>query len=358
MKEERRHKKLMPPRQGFTLVEVLVVLAILVILFGLLFAPMMAGLDMAQTGRQMQQMQQTARMVAEQMRRELSDAVYVYPLPTIMTASGPVINYSTVLFVPPDRDPNTSQNQLVSPTRPRHHWRWDGTLGEYVDTGRILVTRYIVKPPDREREYDENNPFVLYRQEGFLEFNDTTGEYEFGSEDDSNVFQAGLPVAENALTPRINYDIPATSTVCLDCGRVEVGYVATCPDDGCAGENLLYLHRGMQFYPERIRGEKLQVADNHTAYQARHGNWMGTSRYLQQAWGGSALTDIETGLQPRIAAYRWDSVSQGYTQVALDTFSGLGGEVGLRWDARMADRTCIGAGLGRWRAECRVLLAT
>jgi prepilin-type N-terminal cleavage/methylation domain-containing protein len=48
-------------RAGFTLVEVLVVLAILVILFGLLFAPMMAGMDMATQGRIQARLQDTAR---------------------------------------------------------------------------------------------------------------------------------------------------------------------------------------------------------------------------------------------------------------------------------------------------------
>lgn len=308
-------------RSGFTLIEVLVVLAILVVLFGLLFAPMMAGMDMARLGGEQSRLQDTVRLAAEQMRRELNNAMYVYPPPTYSTTSGPITDYSQLVFVSPATD---SSGQPVTPRQPR---TWTNASGgtEY------LVTRYYVKPPvvTADHPYDENNPFVLVRQEGLYRYNTTSGRYDFGAENSSGAFVVGASITQNVVTPTENYDIPASSTICLDDGRVEVGYVAKCPAD--SSTNLLYLHDDVQFRPERLVGEALVPSENNTLYTARHGNWMGTANNGTVALGTGALSATAPELQPRMVDYRWDN--GGYKLIALDSFtSSIRSNIMLRWN--------------------------
>lgn len=324
-------------RRGFTLVEVLVVLAILVILFGLLFAPMMAGIDMTATGRSLARLQDTVRLTAEQMRRELANAVYVYPPPTFTTLSGPVTDYSQLIFVPAAVD---AQGQPLTPRQPRTFTNASGHT-------EFLVTRYYVKPPSTTASdgfvmgYDENNPFVLVRQQGLYRLNDATGRYDFGSEDVAGNFVVGQAMSENSLTPTELYDIPASSTVCLDCGQMEVGYVDTCP--ACSSTNLVYLHDNVKFSPERITGEALAASENNTMYAARHGNWMGMVNNGTVALGSEALNAHAPELQPRLVDYRWDG--SGYNLIALDSFTpGIRSNLKLRWNSATGK-----VQVGEWR---------
>lgn len=308
-------------RSGFSLIEVLVVLAILVILFGLLFAPMMAGMDMARTGGAQARLQDTIRLAAEQMRRELSTAMYVYPPPTYNSNSGQITDYAQLVFVLPATD---STGQTLTPRQPRTFTNSGGAT-EY------LATRYYVKAPivDVDHQYDETNPFVLVRQEGLYRYNVSTGRYDFGSEDASGTFKVGRAISQNVVTPTENYDIPATSTICLDDGQMEIGYVPACPTDGST--NLLYLHDNVQFRPERIVGEAMVPAENNTIYSARHGNWMGTANNGTVALTTGALSAKAPELQPRLVDYRWDN--GGYKLIALDTFTNsIRSDIKLRWN--------------------------
>jgi prepilin-type N-terminal cleavage/methylation domain-containing protein len=311
-------------RSGFTLVEVLVVLAILVILFGLLFAPMMAGMDMATQGRIQARLQDTARAAAEQMRREIVNAMYVYPPPAYLVGTAMVTDYSEIVFVPSDTD---ASGEVVTPRRPRTWTNPSGGASEYE------VVRYFVKPPDTSggATYDENNPFVLMRQEGLYRWEATQGRYVFGSVDSSDgLFYAGRALSENSMTPREDYDIPATTTVCLDDGTMHVGYVAECPSDGST--NLVYLHDDVKFQPERIMGEALAAQEHNTVYQARHGQWMGTPNNGTVRLPTAALPTSASELQPRLIVSRWNGAN-GYTTVALDSAGTVRSNIDMRWNS-------------------------
>jgi prepilin-type N-terminal cleavage/methylation domain-containing protein len=312
--------------RGFTLVEVLVVLAILVVLFGLLFAPMMAGMDMVTSGRAQARLQDSARLAAEQMQRELAQAMYVYPLPTLATTGGPVTDYAQIVFVPPATDPATGA--ILTPLRPRV----DAASNE------TLVTRYCVRPPrtGANQQYDENNPFVLVRQEGLYHFVSGTGQYEFGSYDNASAWVRDLPIIENALTPQQDYDIPATTTICRTCGAMEVGYLDVCKVDGST--DLAYLHRDVQFVPERAIGEALKAESHNTIYRAHYGNWMGTANNGTALLGPAALPAAESQMQPRIVVYRWnDTVTApdqpSYSTIALDSLDTVRSDIALRWNS-------------------------
>lgn len=317
---------------GFTLVEVLVVLAILVILFGLLFAPMMAGMDMAQQGRVQSRLQDVARQAAEDLRRELINAVYVYPPPSYQLGSTTcVTDYSEIAFVPAETD---SSGTVITPRRPR--------LFTYGSQSEYLVVHYCVKPPDLSggKVYDQSNPFVLMRQEGVYRWDAALGRYVFGSVNTtSGVFTAGTAISENSITPREDYDIPATTTVCLDDKTTHVGYVAECPND--ASTNLVYLHDDVKFQPERLVGEALTARENNTIFEARHGCWMGTPNAGMVALT-APLSPADSELQPRILLYQWNN--NAYNSIGLDSLSSVPAGQKLRYNSTTGTVQC-----GEWR---------
>ncbi|MBW3622458.1 MAG: type II secretion system GspH family protein [Armatimonadetes bacterium] len=65
------------PQRGFTLVELLVVMAITVILLGLIFGPILSGFNFVARAEQTADAQETARRVLQQVTRESKDAVRV-----------------------------------------------------------------------------------------------------------------------------------------------------------------------------------------------------------------------------------------------------------------------------------------
>ncbi len=63
---------------GFTLVEMLVVMAITVILLGLIFGPMIQGFDLTNRARVQVQAQDTARQIVETLERDIADGVFIH----------------------------------------------------------------------------------------------------------------------------------------------------------------------------------------------------------------------------------------------------------------------------------------
>src|SRR5690349_1190732 len=64
-------------RSGFTLVEMLVVMAITVILLGLLFGPIISSFNFVARAQTTTEAQEAARRVLQQVTREVKDAVQV-----------------------------------------------------------------------------------------------------------------------------------------------------------------------------------------------------------------------------------------------------------------------------------------
>lgn len=324
-------------RRGFTLVEVLVVLSILVLLFALLFAPMMVGLDMVTDGRIRTNMQDALRMTMEQMRRDVSDAAYVYPVPTIRLAGDngtlgdaddeAVTDYSQIVFVKAQRDGN---GKLLTPVRPAMISWDDGGVTRY----DMAAIRYLVKLLDTSLEWSVANPFALYRQEGIYVWDDAEQGYVFGSRDSTGTFEPGVPDKENIMTPKTGADIPPTSTVCMACGASSVGYLDECPED-CGGTvaDLVYLHSGVKFAPERIEGDTLSASEHNTLYTAKRGNWMGFGNNGTIFLPDTALSNLDSQMQPRIVLQRYDETANSYSQVALDSYSTTRSGVNVRWNA-------------------------
>ena len=324
-------------RGGFTLVEVLVVLSILVLLFAMLFAPMMVGLDMVTDGRVRTNMQDALRMTMEQIRRDVSDGAYVYPTPTIRLAGAngtlgdgddeAVTDYSQIVFVKAERD---GEGKLQTPVRPAMHQWDDGGVTRY----DMAAIRYLVKLVDTTLPWNDANSFALYRQEGIYVWDDAEQKYVFGRRDSVGTFEPGVTDKENVMTPKTGVDIPPTSTVCTACGAASVGYMNECPA-ACGGtvDDLVYLHSGVKFSPERIEGDTLSASEHNTLYAAQRGNWMGFGNNGTIFLPGTALSNLESQMQPRIVLQRYDDATSSYGGIALDSYSATRSGVNVRWNA-------------------------
>jgi prepilin-type N-terminal cleavage/methylation domain-containing protein len=313
---------------GFTLVEILVVLVVLVLLFALLFAPMISGLHMVTDARIRTNMQDAARLAMEQIRRDLSDAIYVYSNPTLRLA-GPdgslftdddeaVTDYSQIVFVKASRD---GDGRLVTPIRPDRD-----------SSGEMLAIRYLVRLVRSDQEWSSDNPFALYRQEGYYRWDDDERRYIFGKKDDAGDFVPNEAVSENVLTPTTGADLPPSTTVCRSCGASAVGYIDGCPDD-CGDPDVVYLHSGIRFAPHRVQGETLAASEYNTLYTARLGAWRGYQNDGSIFMPDAALPAAESLMQPRLMLYRYNSSDDSYSDVALDSFSDVRSGVNLRWNA-------------------------
>lgn len=319
------------PRTGFTLVEVLVVLAILVILFGLLFAPMIASLDMVTLAQQRVRMQDAARTAIEQMRREISNAMYVYPTPIVRLPGGDGVlgtgddrrlpDYSQIVFVAAAR----SGTGPVVPLTPQT----DGA-------GNILATRFRVALANEAYQYSDSNPFVVVREEGYYNYDPVSQSYVFTPDNPTRP-------TRNLITPASGYDIPVTTSVCRTCGEMVVGYVIQCPASGCGSSDIAYLHENLQFRPERITGELLTASADYTLYRARYGGWDGFDNagnvLLRDLVGpGSAAMLGLCELDPRIVVYRSTDM-----YVRRDSYSPVdNSNIFLTWNS-MAGAVQVGA---------------
>jgi len=85
MKRARRSRASVAARLGFTLVEMLVVIAITIVLMGLLLGPLSQSFRLTARGRAMIAGQDNARSAMNQITRDIQDAMVVYDcLPVYM----------------------------------------------------------------------------------------------------------------------------------------------------------------------------------------------------------------------------------------------------------------------------------
>jgi len=174
-------------RRAFTLVEVLVALAIFMLLLAIILVPLNMGFTMLHLGKANADVQSSTQRVIDRMRGDLTKAIYVYPNDVVPTVTGiptnPKLPYGnpadispTVLSVPVnpyfDGDPCTVITETSPPQgRVSNLSRIDMLLPE-TNNGSILTpvlpTYYIVTYYARRRDVMKpyqpiDNPIVLYR---------------------------------------------------------------------------------------------------------------------------------------------------------------------------------------------------
>jgi prepilin-type N-terminal cleavage/methylation domain-containing protein len=147
---------------GFTLVEMMVTLAIMMLLFGIIFVPLNQAFNFFHLGQTRTSMQQAARQTLEQISSDLRTAVRVFPndvTPGITNqppyggvgpyingtscSGGRLANLSRIDFIPAQLD----STGIVMPVRP----------------ARYVVT-YYARRYDTDRNYNAiDNPVLLFR---------------------------------------------------------------------------------------------------------------------------------------------------------------------------------------------------
>lgn len=121
-----RHSSLVGRRSlGFTMIELLVSLSILVLLFGLLFVPMLTGMNLFHRGKKATEVQAAAQTAMAQMQQELAQAMYVYPNDNYLYDGVPTAVPSRIDFILP-------KNVLTG-----------GTLLSPLQSERKIVTYYV-----------------------------------------------------------------------------------------------------------------------------------------------------------------------------------------------------------------------
>jgi len=303
---------------GFTLVEVLVVLAILVPLFALLFAPMITAFQQAAQGQLDVRLQDAARVATEQMKRELAQAILVHAAEKVELANGQyVVDTSRIMFIPPRRD---GAGNPVQPLQPE--MIAEPVPGTYGAQPKPLTVMYCVDKASPGEPLSERNPPVLWRKQGLRRPPDASNPTSWM---DTGGASYTVPQATaNMLTPRDGIEIPCNATISLSSGAMANYYV----DDGDMPGTLLRLYRGLEFRPERTCNEQADLSGDGTVYTARCGGWDGLAGTdWVSPW--SALT---TPFDPHIMVYR-KAATGSFSTLVLDTASA---SAGLRPDGTYA----------------------
>jgi prepilin-type N-terminal cleavage/methylation domain-containing protein len=154
--------------KGFTLVEMMVTLVIMMMLFGIIFVPLNQAFNFFHLGQTRTNLQQAARQALEQISSDLRTAVRVFPndITPGITTEAPYIegtacsdtrraNLSRIDFIPARKD---NEGSVILPVQP----------------ARYLVTYYgrrlTVDRSDRaEPAYDAiTNPIILFRAQSAI----------------------------------------------------------------------------------------------------------------------------------------------------------------------------------------------
>jgi prepilin-type N-terminal cleavage/methylation domain-containing protein len=159
-------------RSGFTLVEMMVTLAIMMLLFGIIFVPLNQAFNFFQLGQTRTSMQQAARQSLEQISSDLRTAVRMFPndvTPGITNQSPYNNNGGPYIEVKDPVAANSCSNEVLRRSNLSRidfipaQLDGDGSVIIPVRPARYLVT-YYARRLNPAKEYDAvENPVILHR---------------------------------------------------------------------------------------------------------------------------------------------------------------------------------------------------
>lgn len=127
-------------KRGFTLVELLVVMAITTILLGLIFGPLVQGINLTNRARVQVLAQDTARLVMSSIQREIADGVFVFDNSgssiNIWVNNGGTVTPISIPFAMVDLVPPAHVNDLNTTLDPSNI---DPTTGLAMDRGNVVL---------------------------------------------------------------------------------------------------------------------------------------------------------------------------------------------------------------------------
>ncbi|NUQ00950.1 MAG: type II secretion system protein [Armatimonadetes bacterium] len=280
--------------RAFTLIEILVSIAILVILFGLMLRPVMMGMEVLSIGRGEQQSQQIARAVTEEVGDDLQGALLVYPnLATYDLVEGPAGDAGSRW-----RRPQTARLDLVLPARDQNGRVLTPVRPAFAnkDPRRPLVVTYWRMRHDPTIDYDpQANPYRLYRSIHSYDVSanpavaspDQLYPYALevarqnsidltavgGSTELRNLFARGGPFdwfiydIERRAYDSVDRIMRAPSAAATFSNAADMAAVS-------AVTSLDSDLRLLEFVPTLSENEELQANAERSAYQARLGRWV------------------------------------------------------------------------------------
>lgn len=203
-------------RRAFTLIEILVALAIFMLLLAIILVPLNMGMTMLHLGRAQIDIQSASQNTINQMRNDLSHAIYVYPNDMLPSVTGtmdlPKAPYRVAGMTGVSVAPyfNTDPCDILN-NRASNLSRIDLLLPE-TDNGSILtpvlptfyLVTYYARRLDPSKDYQSiDNPIVLYRaQIPFRNQNDTRDMFSMVSSSGTDLPTAG----EDVYPPTIATD--------------------------------------------------------------------------------------------------------------------------------------------------------
>ncbi len=298
-------------QRAFTLIEILVSLAIFVILIGLMFRPMLTALELLSIGSGEQKAQAVSRTVINQLTEELQGALWVYSnLEAFDLATGAnadstarwrTAQTARIDLVLPARDAN---GQLLTPLR---------AATAPGDASKPQVVTYWRMRSDPTKPYDpELNPFRLYRA---VHVYDAVTNPDSANLPDpipvtpDKLWSYALQVAEaggeslatigDNLTPLFAktgpFDWFVTNVDRIDPVDTDTGRIMAYPVIGAPINNAATMAglttvtepevdlRTLEALPTLIDGEELQPNEDRTAYRGSLARW---TRPYQRASDG------------------------------------------------------------------------
>ena len=172
-----------PGRKGFTLVEILVALAIFMLLLTIIIVPLNLAVNLLHVGTMEVNLRSSSQNIVDRVQRDLIHAVYVFPntvLPTVTgTSDNPISPYNgDSTLIPPvpvapyfDGDPcnnnrvsNLARIDLLLPVTSNH----DGIFAPVIPL--YYVVTYYARRLDVNKQYQPiDNPIVLFRSQSHSE---------------------------------------------------------------------------------------------------------------------------------------------------------------------------------------------